>query len=185
VIWKRFRRLHGERGYTLVELLVVLAIFTTVVTALVALFTSGAKAELDMNRRFEAQQNARLALDRMRRELHCANGVTATPNTAVSSITVSLPSQCPSSGGVSISVVYDTSLVSTNRYRVRRTVNGTTVVIADYITTASGNAFTYTPASASSRAIVHVDFRVNINPNEGWKTWRLVDDIVLRNTLRQ
>ena len=185
MIQKRLRRLRGERGYTLVELLVVLAIFTTVVTALVSLFTSGAKAELDMNRRFEAQQNARLALDRMRRELHCANGVTATAGTPVSSITVSLPSQCPSSGGSAISVVYDTSLVSAGRYRVRRTVNGTTVVIADYITTTNGTAFTYTAASASSRAIVHVDFQVNINPNEGWKTWRLVDDIVLRNTLRQ
>ncbi len=110
-------------------------------TALVSLFTSGAKAELDMNRRFEAQQNARLALDRMRRELHCASGITATPNTAVSSITVTLPSQCPSSGGSTLSVVYDTSLVSANRYRVRRTANSTTVVIADYITTANGNAF--------------------------------------------
>ena len=66
-----------------------------------------------------------------------------------------------------------------------RTVSGTTVVIADYITTANGNAFTYTPNSASTRALLHVDFYVNINPNEGWKTWRLVDDIVLRNTLRQ
>ena len=185
MIRKRLRRLRGDRGYTLVELLVVLAIFTTVVTALVSLFTSGAKAELDMNRRFEAQQNARLALDRMRRELHCASGITATPNTAVSSITVTLPSQCPTAGGAILSVVYDTSLVSANRYRVRRTANGTTVVIADYITTASGNAFTYTPNSASTRALLHVDFYVNINPNEGWKTWRLVDDIVLRNTLRQ
>ena len=179
------RLLRQERGYTLIELVVVLAIFMTVVTALVSLFTSGAKAELDMNRRFEAQQNARLALDRMRRELHCANGITATPNTAVSSVVVSLPSQCPSSGGVGISVTYDSSLVSANRYRIRRTVNGTTVTIADYITTSGGNVFTYTPANASSRAILHVDFSVNINPNEGWKTWRLVDDIVLRNTLRQ
>ena len=185
MIWKRLRRFHGERGYTLVELLVVLAIFTTVVTALVSLFTSGAKAELDMNRRFEAQQNARLALDRMRRELHCASGITATPSTAVSSITVTLPSQCPSSGGATLSVVYDTSLVSANRYRVRRTANSTTVVIADYITTANGNAFTYTPNSATTRALLHVNFQVNINPNEGWKTWRLIDDIVLRNTLRQ
>jgi hypothetical protein len=24
-----------------------------------------------------------------------------------------------------------------------------------------------------------------VYPNEGWKRWRLVDDIVLRNTLRQ
>jgi Tfp pilus assembly protein PilW len=179
------KRLRSERGYTLIELVVVLAIFMTVVTALVSLFTSGAKAELDMNRRFEAQQNARLALDRMRRELHCSSGITATPNTAVSSVTVALPSQCPSSGGTAISVVYDTSLVSANRYRIRRTVSGTTVVIADYIETANGNVFTYMPASASSRALLHVDFRVNINPNEGWKDWRLVDDIVLRNTLRQ
>ena len=179
------KRLRSERGYTLVELLVVLAIFTTVVTALVALFTSGAKAELDMNRRFEAQQNARLALDRMRRELHCSSGITASSGVAVSSISVALPSQCPSSGGTAITVVYDTSLVSANRYRVRRTVNGTTVVIADYITTSGGTTFTYTTASASSRALLHVDFQVNINPNEGWKTWRLVDDIVLRNTLRQ
>ena len=140
------KRLRSERGYTLVELLVVLAIFTTVVTALVALFTSGAKAELDMNRRFEAQQNARLALDRMRRELHCSSGITATAGVAVSSISVALPSQCPSSGGTAITVVYDTSLVSANRYRVRRTVNGTTVVIADYITTSGGTTFTYTPA---------------------------------------
>jgi prepilin-type N-terminal cleavage/methylation domain-containing protein len=183
VILARLRR--DERGYTLVELLVVLAIFTTVVTALVSLFTSGAKAELDMNLRFQAQQNARLALDRMRRELHCASGITATPNTAVSSITVALPLQCPSSGGSAISVVYDASLVSANRYRIRRTVGGTTVVIADYIKTPSGNVFTYTPQSASSRALLHVNFVVNINPNEGWKDWHLVDDIVLRNTLRQ
>ena len=60
-----------------------------------------------------------------------------------------------------------------------------TVVIADYIESASGNVFTYTPENASSRAILHVDFTVNVNPNEGWKDWRLVDDIVLRNTLRQ
>lgn len=185
MIRKQLRRLRGERGYTLVELLVVLAIFTTIVTALVALFTSGAKAELDMNRRFEAQQDARLALDRMRRELHCASGITATPNTAVSSITVALPSQCPSANGATLTVTYDTSLVSANRYRVRRTVGSTTTVIADYITTASGNAFTYTPNSATTRALLHVDFYVNITPNEGWKTWRLVDDIVLRNTLRQ
>jgi prepilin-type N-terminal cleavage/methylation domain-containing protein len=178
---RRFRA-ASERGYTLIELLVVLAIFTTIVTALVSLFTSGAKAELDMNRRFEAQQNARLALDRMRRELHCSSGITASAG-AVATVTVALPSQCPSSGGAAVSVVYDMSQVSTNRYKLRRTMNGTTVVIADYIT--SGTPFTYTAQNASSKAILHVNFPVNVNPNEGWKAWRLVDDIVLRNTLRQ
>jgi hypothetical protein len=57
------------------------------------------------------------------------------------------------------------------------------VPIADYITT--DDPFKYTAPSASSRGLLHVDFPVNVYPNEGWKRWRLVDDIVLRNTLRQ
>ena len=111
-------------------------------TALVSLFTSGAKAELDMNRRFEAQQNARLALDRMRRELHCVERHHRDVRTPLSRPSLS---RCPRSARAraahAISVVYDTSLVSAGRYRVRRTVNGTTVVIADYITTGSGTLF--------------------------------------------
>jgi prepilin-type N-terminal cleavage/methylation domain-containing protein len=178
---------RSTHGYTLIELIVVLSIFTIVVTALVQLFTSGAKAELDMNRRFQAQQEARLALDRMRRELHCASSITSGTDTDgdgnVASITVSLPSQCPSAKGVAITVVYDTSLVATNRYKVRRTQGSSVVPIADYIT--NHDPFEYTAPSASTRGLLHVDFPVNVYPNEGWKQWRLVDDIVLRNTLRQ
>jgi prepilin-type N-terminal cleavage/methylation domain-containing protein len=179
------RRMRSRDGYTLIELVVVLSIFMIIVTALTTLFTSGAKAEMDLNRRFEAQQNARLALDRMRRELHCSNGITATAGTPVSSVTVSLPSQCPSAGGANRTIVYDMSQVATNRWKLRRTVNGVTIPIADYITTASGLVFTYTAPAASTRGILHVDLPVNVYPNEGWKQWRLVDDIVLRNTLRQ
>jgi Tfp pilus assembly protein PilW len=179
------RRMRSRGGYTLVELVVVLAIFMLIVTSLTKLFTSGAQAELDLNRRFQAQQEARNGLDRLRRELHCSSGITATPGTPVSSITVALPAQCPSARGVARTIVYDMYQVSTNRWRMRRTMSGTTVTIADYITTANGLVFTYTAPSASSRAILHVDLPVNVHPNEGWKQWRLVDDIVLRNTLRQ
>jgi prepilin-type N-terminal cleavage/methylation domain-containing protein len=180
------RRLRCRDGYTLIELIVVLSIFLFIVTALTRLFTSGAKAELDMNRRFQAQQEARLALDRMRRELHCASAIVAGADADgdgnVASLTVSLPSQCPSAKGVPITVVYDTSSAGTNRWKVRRTQSGVTVPIADYITT--DDPFKYTPPSPSSRGLLHVDFPVNVYPNEGWKQWRLLDDIVLRNTLR-
>jgi Tfp pilus assembly protein PilW len=179
------RRLRSRDGYTLLELIVVLSIFMLVVTALTSLFTSGAKAELDLNRRFEAQQNARLALDRLRRELHCSDGITASAGVPVASITVSLPSQCPSAGGQNRSIVYDMSLVAEDRWKMRRTVNGVTVPIADYITQPDGLVFTYSPPSASARGTLHVDLPVNLHPNEGWKQWRLVDDIVLRNTLRE
>lgn len=188
------RRMRSRGGYTLVELIAVLALFLVVLTPLVTLFSAGIDAEAGASRRFEAQQNARLALDRLRRELHCSDGITAaeTSPASVSTITVSLPSQCPSAAGANITVVYDTHLVSTNRWQVRRTKGAVTVVIADYVcappgtspSTFAGKIFSYTPPSTSSRGLLHVDLPVNVNPNEGSKTWRLVDDIVLRNTLR-
>jgi type II secretory pathway pseudopilin PulG len=181
------RRLRSRGGYTLPELIVVMALFMIVVTALVSLFTSGAKAEVDLNRRFVAQQNARLALDKLRRELHCASAITpgadADGDSYVASISVSLPSQCPSAKGVNTTVVYDTSLVATSRWKVRRTADGVTVQIADFIT--NDDIFRYTAPSLASKGLLHVELPVNVHPIEGWQTWRLRDDIVLRNTLRQ
>jgi len=183
---ERLRGCGSEGGYTMVELLAVLAIFLTVVTALTTLFVSGSKAELDANNRFQAQQNARLALDRLRRELHCSSGITRTDGTAltatpVAAIRVTLPSHCPTASGGS-TVDYQTVSQGSSRWELQRVQGGSTVPIADYLT--EDEIFTYTAESASSRALLHVDMPVNVNPNEGWKTWRLVDDIVLRNTLR-
>jgi prepilin-type N-terminal cleavage/methylation domain-containing protein len=184
------RSLRGQGGYTMIELLAVLAIFLTITTALTQLFVSGAKAELDANRRFEAQSNARLGLDRLRRELHCSSGITQTDGSALlpppatyTAIRVALPGHCPSAGGVGITVDYSTVATGPNRWELRRTKAGVAVPIADYIT--NDDIFSYTAQSPSTRALLHVDIPVNVNPNEGWKQWRLVDDIVLRNTLRQ
>jgi prepilin-type N-terminal cleavage/methylation domain-containing protein len=184
---QRLRGRAPDGGYTMVELLAVLAIFLTVVTALTTLFVSGSKAELDANNRFQAQQNARLALDRLRRELHCSSGITKTDGTAltttpVAAIRVTLPSHCPTAGGVTSTVDYTVVSKGTSRWELRRTKGGTAIPIADYLI--EDEIFTYTAASASTRALLHVDMPVNVNPNEGWKNWRLVDDIVLRNTLR-
>ena len=171
----------------MIELLAVMAIFLTIVTALTQLFVSGAKAELDANRRFEAQSNARLALDKLRRELHCASGITPGADDDgdgnVASISVAIPSQCPSANGANTTVVYDTSLVVANRWKLRRTVDGVSVQIADFIT--NDDLFRYTAPSTASKGLLHVELPINVHPNEGWQTWRLVDDIVLRNTLRQ
>ena len=184
---ERLRGQAPDGGYTMIELLAVLAIFLTVVTALTTLFVSGSKAELDANNRFQAQQNARLALDRLRRELHCSSGITQTDGTAltatpVAAIRVALPSHCPSAGGTTITVDYTVVANGSSRWELQRVKSGTAIPIADYLI--EDEIFTYAAESAASRALLHVDMPVNVNPNEGWKTWRLVDDIVLRNTLR-
>jgi type II secretory pathway pseudopilin PulG len=173
----RLRRLaRGERGYTLVELLVVTMTLGAVLTGLTVVFMRAYNAELEMNRRFQAQQEARVAVDRMRREIHCASGVTPTGTSA--SITVTLPPQCPTAGGSQITVVYDFQFVSTDRYRLRRAG----VRVADYIT--ADRAFRYWPPETGKLGTLRVELPVNVKPSEPGKTWRLVGDIVLRNTMR-
>src|SRR5262245_13988078 len=84
----------AEDGFTLPELLVVLAILGIVFVAITQLFTSGLKAETDQTKRVNAQQDARVALDQLRRELHCASALTYN---SASSVTATLPSYCSSS----------------------------------------------------------------------------------------
>jgi prepilin-type N-terminal cleavage/methylation domain-containing protein len=173
---RRLRRLvAGESGYTLMELVMVMAILGTVVGALTTLFVAATNAEFESNRRFQAQQSARLAIDKMRREIHCASAIT--PTGATSSISVTLPGQCPSSGGSQTTVTYDT-VGSGQRFQLRR--NG--VNLADYVTLQ--NAFNYTaPVSGTSLGKLRVTLPINTKPTNGTE-WRLVADMVLRNTTR-
>jgi prepilin-type N-terminal cleavage/methylation domain-containing protein len=173
---RRLRRLvAGESGYTLIELVMVLAILGTVVGALTTLFVGATNAEFESNRRFQAQQSARIAIDKMRREIHCASLITPTGVSA--SITVTLPAQCPTAGGVQSNVTYDT-VGSGQRFQLRR--NG--VNLADYVTLR--NAFNYTaPVSGTSLGKLRVTLPINTKPTNGTE-WRLVADMVLRNTTR-
>ncbi len=174
---RRLRARRGESGFTLIELLISMIVMVSVVTSLTTLFVSGSRAQVDMNRRFEAQESARVAIDRLRREVHCADLVTVT---SASNITVRLPAHCPTAtGGAITNVVWDVVSAGTNRYQLRRAGSA----VGDYITNSS--VFSYTAQSTTSLAKLNVDLRVNRNPNEGWKQWRLRTDIVLRNSLRQ
>jgi type II secretory pathway pseudopilin PulG len=165
---------------TVVELLVVLIIMGTVLGALTTLFVHGMKAELEADQRFRAQDQARLAVDRLRRELHCASAITSTATT----VSATLPGHCPSAvSGTTTTVLYSFQNAGSSRYKLRRAVNGgAAATVADYMTT--DNAFAYSAPSPSSLGKLSVDLRVNVKPDEGWKTWRLQTDIVLRNTIR-
>ena len=71
------RRLaRDEGGFTLTELVTVLGMLVIVMTTLSSVLIAAAKAEEEMNRRFGSQINARIALDQLRREIHCASAVT-------------------------------------------------------------------------------------------------------------
>ena len=186
------RRLRGERGYSLVEMLTVLVIMGVVTGSLTTIFVQASNSELDMNNRFQAQLTARLALDKMRREVNCAS--VATPTGSASSVTLTLPTYCKTGSG---SVTWCTRSIATNRYGLYRVV-GTTctggVKWADYFvpsstapTCGSPTAlciFSYTAQSTASLAKLHVDFPVNVKPTKTVERYELIDDIVLRNSTR-
>jgi prepilin-type N-terminal cleavage/methylation domain-containing protein len=189
------RRLGRERGYSLVEMLVVLSIMSTVMAGLTTLFVQGSNAELDMNNRFQAQLNARLALDKIRREVHC--GSVATPAGQSSLVVVTLPSYCKTGSG---SITWCTKSLGTNRwglYRIQGAPGSCTggVKWADYLTATSAApasctgftslcVFTYSAQSTTSLAKMHVDFPVNVKPSKTVELYELSDDIVLRNSSR-
>jgi prepilin-type N-terminal cleavage/methylation domain-containing protein len=74
---KAFRE---QRGFTLAELLVVTAIIGMVMGAIFTLQQQGQQAYLLGSNRIEAQQNARVALDLITRDLRTALSVTSIPS---------------------------------------------------------------------------------------------------------
>jgi prepilin-type N-terminal cleavage/methylation domain-containing protein len=93
------RSTRGEAGYTLIELITVMAIMGVVLAALTTSFAAGINAETGTIRRAQAQQNARLALDRMRVDIHCASAAPAPQENPYGGFTLTLtesPDVCPS-----------------------------------------------------------------------------------------
>ena len=70
----------NERGFTLAELLVTMAVTGLILAGVFALQQTGQYAYLAGAARAETQQNARTALDRMTRELRTGSQVTAATN---------------------------------------------------------------------------------------------------------
>jgi prepilin-type N-terminal cleavage/methylation domain-containing protein len=190
--WRRRVQLllQGQGGYSLIELLVVLVVMGIVTSSLSTVFISASNAELDMNNRFQAQLNARLALERFRREIHCASGVTlgsaGSPSgpLAATSVTVTLPTGCPSNPTGSTPSITWCTRGSGSRFGVFRVVGASCsggLKYADYLT--KPNIFDYA-AQTGSLAKMSIDLPVNVKPSRTVNTYELRDDIVLRNGVR-
>jgi prepilin-type N-terminal cleavage/methylation domain-containing protein len=173
-------RLRGEAGYNLIEMLTVMLIMSVVFAGITSVFVAGSKAQNEQNRRFQAQMNTRIALDKIRKDIHCATDVTPF---ATNSVILKLPSGC---GG---DVSWCTVAVSgyTNRYALYRQ-SGTTcgssgIKLADYLTTANVfPAFAHT-AGCGCLASLQLDFPVSLKGNTIGQ-YELTDTIYLRNSTR-
>jgi len=179
-------RLAGSGGFTLPEMLVVLAILGVVIGGLTQLFVAANNTTADVTSRFQAQQQGRLALDGLRRELHCASAISPTTGFPVTSITITLGSYCPSAPSGGGSVTWCTA-GSGMRYALSRYVgtacSGTGAQKADYLTT--NLVFkALTLQGGGLKARLSIDLPVDTNLSRAGGLYDLKDDIVLRNTSR-
>jgi prepilin-type N-terminal cleavage/methylation domain-containing protein len=196
------RRVSAEAGYTLLEMLIVMALLAIVMAALATGFVSATRAEADQISRANNQESAREVLERMRRDIHCANAAQAQPtldslgNPTGTGYTLQLSvgqNQCPGVTNLSNGVQWCTVSVggSTTRYQVFRTISGTcnaatALFEVDYITSTAavtgGNIWSVTPCSSGRLQAVTVNMPVNENPvTKPGETYDLMDSIAMRN----
>lgn len=176
--------LSAEDGFTLVELLTVAAILIVVVGGIATLLERSVVAERDMNNDVKAQQSARLGLDKLRRELHCATS--AVISGGGTTVTATVPCVNPNASNVS----WCLAASSATRWGLYRAVGNPAscsagaTKFADYLTNTNGVAFWYDGPWAGSLARLHVDLKVDVNPARPADSFELCDEIVLRNSTR-
>ena len=103
------RHLASERGFTLAELMVTTAVIGLIMAWIFILQVGGQRAYLFGSNRVETQQNARVALDLMTRELRSSTSIT----------TLASPTD--------ISFVWKDDAVPVVAHTIRYSLNGTTL----------------------------------------------------------
>jgi prepilin-type N-terminal cleavage/methylation domain-containing protein len=199
-------RLGDERGFSLPEMLMVLAILGVVLAAMTQLFASASQSQVDQTNRVRSQLDGRVALDQLRREIHCASSVSgneAWPN--IRSITIVIPSSCATWRSGILSVTWCT-LGSSSPYTLWRYPHTTDLSAASYLsaclnTGSGGTAWTsnvvatssvtggqvfrtYTPSSGSTLASISLDVPVGRGASANQSLFEFTDNVALRNTPR-
>ncbi len=194
---RRRSSLAADCGFTLVELLIVMVVLLVVLAPLTASFISGMNAQADQTRRFDAQENARQALDRMRKDIHCAHGSTDPGPNASGGETIVL-SETNTSGVADCPGLIQTNASSvqwctipvagaTNRYQLYRENDGnnncdgtSSTFVVDYLTRA--DLWSTPTCQTGEYPTVSVTMPVNVDPvNHSSSTYTLADQIALRN----
>jgi type IV pilus assembly protein PilW len=149
-----------QRGFTLTELLIVIAVLGLILAGVFAIQLAGQRAYLLGSNRVESQQNARVAVELMTRELRAACTVASSPaptstliQFTIVNATAAASVDCSTATGSNLQTIEYSLAGST----LNRTVDGTTTALIGGV---SSLTFTYfdgvnatTTAAASIRSV--------------------------------
>jgi prepilin-type N-terminal cleavage/methylation domain-containing protein len=185
------RRASAQDGFTLIELLVTMSILLVIVTALTSALISASNTQADIDNRSQTQAQARLALTKLTREIHCAqqiqdsSGGTLTA-TQVTGITVTLPAGCPTGGASAVTVRWCT-IAHAGTYDLYRYANapcGAAGGVRWATSLVKATPFSMpTPGAAGNHyPLVHIELKVNTRgASSTLGAYDLIDDVAALN----
>jgi prepilin-type N-terminal cleavage/methylation domain-containing protein len=188
----RRRSVADDAGFTLIELVVAMAILVTVVSVLTGALISATNTEADLNNRFQTQEQTRQALAKLTREIHCANQIldsatgTALGPTPVSAVTLTLPAGCPTGGATAVTARWCT-VPDGSRFDLYRSVASTCSAATGVrwaTSLVNSTPFSLPDPTTTSGAhfpLVHLDLLVNVRTNGAFGKYDLVDDVAALN----
>jgi prepilin-type N-terminal cleavage/methylation domain-containing protein len=196
---------RDERGFTLVEMVMVCAMLGVVLSAITTVFIGASHAELNLNTRFRAQEAARVALTLIRKDARNACVAKVTSGTSVTFATavvnpassIDATTVCGKTAGANLTMVTWCVLASPtalNQYALYRnsssTCNSSSKLVADNLINTGITGFTAFFTSGTTirygeLATIDVDLPVKI-PSSGngvGQPYRLSQRVALRNTV--
>jgi prepilin-type N-terminal cleavage/methylation domain-containing protein len=183
---KLLRRLRREQGgYSLIELVSVMAILATILTGVTTVFVSASKSELHANLRVQAQLQAGAAFDRLRRDVHCASAGSVSGSTlTLTGTTCGTVTWRACAYGSWFTLYRNATSCPTNNNATKCSSFPTPTSGKFYASCLTAATFTYTTSVAStSLAKVRADIIVNVKAGS-LDSYELADEIVLRNSTR-
>jgi prepilin-type N-terminal cleavage/methylation domain-containing protein len=198
---------RDERGFTLIELVVTMALLSVVLGAITTVFISGSHAELNLNTRFRAQEAARVALGLLRKDARNACVANVVSGTSVTFATAKIDqtvtpvidatTACGKTAGTNLTLVTWCVLASPtaiSQYALYRntssTCNSSSKLIADNLINsgvAGFTAFFTSPTTIRYGELqsVDVDFPIKIPSSTAGvgQPYRLTQRVALRNTV--
>jgi prepilin-type N-terminal cleavage/methylation domain-containing protein len=170
-----------EDGFTMIELVMTMAILGIVLSGITGLFVAGVKSQSDQQARFDALTEIHVGLDKLKRDVHASCSAISTSSTAV---TVDNP---PCNGS---NLITWCTQGSGSRYGLYRIVGSTCSGGTRYSDFLIGpTAFTYvapnSPSGSYALARIRTDVTVDAKPGDNAGRFRVIDDVVFRNSARQ
>jgi prepilin-type N-terminal cleavage/methylation domain-containing protein len=191
-------RLRAQEGYSLIEMLMVMLLMGIVMGAITTVFVSGSRAEVELDRYYQAQQQARAALDNIRADVHCASQAQATTVNGYPALKLNDVNCFSATPTITWCVLASAQL--TGRYALWRSTIDTSSTCtasdttkrfeADYLMpigspASAGNVLTTPTIAYLGLETVGVDFKVNVTKtSSGNDTYELTDSLVTRNYTR-